>query len=94
MLTCTNPFLVVELHYSVHIGLNYCTLLASMFFIPRNDGFEYPLDQDYEHFSECEMRLQGKLDGDLCRYVWDNWCGTSIKFNSSNARTRNSRQPS
>jgi hypothetical protein len=31
-------------------------------FIPRQDGFDYPLDQDYEHFNECGTRLQGKLD--------------------------------
>ena len=64
-----------------------------MLFLPRYDGFEYPLDQDYEHFSECKMRLQGKLNEcDRCKYVWDNWYGTSIQFNSVDIRTRNSRQ--
>ena len=33
-----------------------------------HDGFEYPLDQDYEHLSECGTRLQGKLDECNCSY--------------------------
>ncbi|MGA9317623.1 MAG: hypothetical protein WCD28_06535 [Nitrososphaeraceae archaeon] len=59
-------------------------------FIPRQDGFDYPLDQDYEHFNECGTRLQGKLDEcRRCKYVWDHWYGTTVMFNSTDEGTRN-----
>jgi hypothetical protein len=77
-------------HCSVHIVLNYyhsldpCTL-----FILGHDGFEYPLEQDYDHFSECSTRLEGKLDEcNRCRYVWDHWYGTTVQFDSLDGVTK------
>ena len=50
-------------------------------FIPRFDKYMYPLDQDYEHFIDCDIRKSGKLyECDLCKYVWDHWYGTDIPF--------------
>ena len=50
-------------------------------FIPRFDKYMYPLDQDYEHFIDCDIRKSGKLyECDRCKYVWDHWYGTDIPF--------------
>ena len=60
-----------------------------------HDGFEYPLDQDYEHLSECGTRLQGKLDECNCSYpAWDHWYGTTVMFSSTDEGTRNKEKSS
>ncbi|CAN5507633.1 hypothetical protein BH18THE2_BH18THE2_27130 [soil metagenome] len=54
-------------------------------FIPRFENYEYPSDEDYEHFNDCGTRKNGKLfECKQCKYVWDHWYGTSTSFNNNN----------
>jgi hypothetical protein len=53
-------------------------------FIPRFESYEFPSDEDYEHFTNCEVRNSGRLfECRHCIYVWNHWYGTTISFNES-----------
>jgi hypothetical protein len=50
-------------------------------FIPRLEKYKYPIDEDYQHFLDCETRKQGKLNEcGRCKYVWSHWYGTDIPY--------------
>ena len=51
-------------------------------FIPRLEKYKYPIDEDYRHFLDCEIRKQGRLNAcGRCKYVWDHWYGTDAPYN-------------
>jgi hypothetical protein len=57
-------------------------ILLRLMFIPRLEKYKYPIDEDYRHFLDCEIRKQGRLnDCGRCKYVWDHWYGTDAPYN-------------
>jgi hypothetical protein len=65
-------------------------------FIPRLDKYSYPTNEDYQHFHDCEIRMQGKLDEcKRCKYVWNHWYGTVFPYDSNssyNEKTKKNRK--
>ena len=64
-----------------HQRIKPITDMTSSFFIPRFENYEYPSDENYEHFTNCELRNSGKLfDCKECIYVWNHWYGSDKPF--------------